>query len=249
MLTHCSLPCIYSGDAYTNGDLGVLLTKYFERRLGIHITTTMVRSLVETTTDVLRRQGMISAQQQQAVQNINGHTSRVTQEYYIRQARNDDVTYGRAVFDTIGGLQRSNQDNVTTAIVQPSRLEAALPVTPDTRSLDIPLHSGSSSSFLSPTSPIQSDQYPVKEWGTRHPDFALGFTQRCQWTPTEVQWIGRWIVKDTTDYPHMHSRISRCLKALNAEPPMWPWFHRNHVLNSARMRAGWDRYQLDYCDE
>ena len=190
---------------------------------------------------MLRRQGLISLQQQEAVQNINGHSSKITQEYYIRQTRNEDVSGGRAVFEAIANPQLQNVENVTAVTASsPTRQHVSSATAP---------HGAVVPFLFGTTTPVQPVQYSVKEWGTKHPDFALGIAQRCQWTPMEVQWIGRWIIKDTTDHPLMRNRVARCLKALHMEPTMWPWFHRNHVLNSARMRAGWDKYLAEESDE
>ena len=87
--------------------------------------------------------------------------------------------------------------------------------------------------------------YETKEWGSQHPDFNLSLSQRCTWTPTEVNWVGRWCTNDLLDNPSSSQRIvSRCLKAIHATPSAWPLFHRNHVLNSGRLKFGWEKFKM-----
>src|SRR5690606_14961576 len=60
-------------DGSPDAHIGLRLTAFFKKELRLHITTTSIRSLIETTFDTLHSQGVISTQQRASVSNINGH--------------------------------------------------------------------------------------------------------------------------------------------------------------------------------
>jgi hypothetical protein len=95
-------------------DVGKLVSNYFKRKLNISITTTNIRSLVETETETLFRNGMISKSERSAISLINGHTSQTTNDYYVRENMTQNVDQARNVFSYISnkGTNLLNQNNV-----------------------------------------------------------------------------------------------------------------------------------------
>jgi hypothetical protein len=86
-------------------DVGKLVSNYFKRKLNISITTTNIRSLVETETETLYRNGMISKSERSAISFINGHTSQTTNDYYVRENMNQHVDQARNVFSYISNKE------------------------------------------------------------------------------------------------------------------------------------------------
>ena len=64
--------------------LGRHVTEFFAPRLGIHITTTLIRVLVETTVEERYRSGEITLDQREAMSAISGHSSKIVKEHYLR---------------------------------------------------------------------------------------------------------------------------------------------------------------------
>jgi hypothetical protein len=95
-------------------DVGKLVSNYFKRKLNISITTTNIRSLVETETETLFRNGIISKSERSAISLINGHTSQTTNDYYVRENMTQNVDQARNVFSYISnkGTNLLNQNNV-----------------------------------------------------------------------------------------------------------------------------------------
>lgn len=93
---HTPLWLRYSGRP--EEQIGTCVTAFFTRVLALHITTTAIRSLVETSMSDLHDKGIITGQQLLSVQAINGHTSAVAKDYYIHKERGNDVTHARAAF-------------------------------------------------------------------------------------------------------------------------------------------------------
>lgn len=74
--------------------IGTYVTSFF-RPHGLHITTTGLRSLVETTADQREKLGMITHAERLAVSSINTHSSKITQDYYVRSNISQDVQLAR----------------------------------------------------------------------------------------------------------------------------------------------------------
>jgi hypothetical protein len=91
----------YEGAPYDSTKLGHLVTQYFKSTMGLHLTTTMIRSLWEIMADKAFKARAINAEQRSAIMNINGHTSQTTRDYYLRDAREQDARHGVEVRDAI----------------------------------------------------------------------------------------------------------------------------------------------------
>lgn len=97
--------------------VGKLVNWFFIRTLGLSVTTTSIRGLVETTMDQKYKAGQISEAEKIAVQNINGHSSEVTRDYYLYEDRVEDVHRARAAF-TAGVEDLGYADDVLAALVE-----------------------------------------------------------------------------------------------------------------------------------
>ena len=82
--------------------LGRLITLYFNsKNVNLHITTTSLRSLVESEASNLNRHGHISDGDFKLLQNINGHSEKTSEQYYIKQRAYDAVQSGNRIFKVI----------------------------------------------------------------------------------------------------------------------------------------------------
>jgi hypothetical protein len=103
-----------SGSKYSADALGRILTSFFNKALNLHITSTTIRSLMETHADQLMKRGEITEEERAAVMAINGHSSSTTKNYYIRQDRAANVRNSRAIFGRVPeteNLQSRNTAN------------------------------------------------------------------------------------------------------------------------------------------
>lgn len=98
-----------------------------------------------------------------------------------------------------------------------------------------------------PNRPDCESNWPAEEttdyrpWGTMHPSFnkvSKSMCQRAIWSDDELNYLGRWIDKFGTDNS---CRVARCLHHIYQDESATPIFHQIHVLNSGRLRAGFDR--------
>ena len=83
-----------------NDHLGRLITQYFAP-WSLHITSTTIRSLVETEANILKKRGDISSTDFSSLQNIGGHSEKTSEEYYIKERTCDDIEAGKRIFDKL----------------------------------------------------------------------------------------------------------------------------------------------------
>ena len=195
--------------------IGRLVTSYFKRTCGLRITTTMIRSVVEMATEDARQRGAITVQQQEATHRINGHSSQVVQDFYIRRNMEQSVRLGTAAFES---------------------LQVVAPVAPSDPVIANPVRTPS----ITPR--IVTPMLAIK-WGTAHPNYQEHPTaRRAEWTSAEVDYISSWYQQETVRVPGNDNMLSsRCLKAIIKDPAAWPIFHELHTLDSKRMRTGIDK--------
>ena len=64
------------------------------------------------------------------------------------------------------------------------------------------------------------------------------------WSEPELVYIARWYTNAVEDIPgNCNNMASRCLSAIRADPSARPIFHQLHVVDSARLRNGIERFQ------
>jgi hypothetical protein len=194
--------------------IGSKITNLFKKKLKLKITTTKIRSMVETEAKFLFDQGKISKIDRDSVSNINGHSSRTTESFYLQVDRDSDVKHGRTMFQLIQndiGLEELSTDEFIE--------------TPFDESWTPP-------------------QISMPEWGAKHPHYKIRQNMlRAKWSKEEIDYIGNWCTKKLQDNIEIRSIIiSLCWKHItnpNENAEAIPIFHEIHVLDSGRLRTGY----------
>lgn len=261
----------YRGE--TDLTIGKLVTTFFTRTCRVGVTTTAIRGLVETTMHKKYKAGEITDVQRSAVQNINGHTSEVTRDYYLLEDREEDVAQARDAFGgAFGGayggafgaafdeqqeehelgyvedvladlVNGSADDDVMEYTVPP--VDPLPPLSPLPRPLPLPLP------LKSPRAAPLSFSLPhtaTVDWGTSHPDYGTE-KATAQWTQNEKQYLGSWCTRFRERFPDTNNVVARCLKHLQSDPYAVAIFHAHHTLNSARLRNGLRQYTAEAEEE
>jgi hypothetical protein len=90
------------------------MTAFFNKSLNLHITSTTIRSLMETHADKMMKRGEITEEERTAVMTINGHSSSTTRNYYIRQDRAANIRNSRAIFGRLPETENTQSRSVST---------------------------------------------------------------------------------------------------------------------------------------
>ena len=73
-------------------------------------------------------------------------------------------------------------------------------------------------------------------WGAQHPDIQKVGAKRAVWSLAEKEWIRLWIEQ----HPEKVTGYAKCLADINADPSARDIFHPLHVLDSKRIRSGFE---------
>jgi hypothetical protein len=209
--------------------VGQRVTAFFKRHLQLHITTTAIRSLVETTMDTLHVQGRITAEQRASVHSINGHSGAVAKDYYIHKVRGEDVQHAREAFlemfdrsDDAAVDDDDNNDNNGPS----GHARSPQAVSVSARGPEPP------SSWQERTAPVAID------FGTAHPDYK-STSIKAHWTDEEKEYVGKWCARVLNENQFTCNVVAKCRAHILDDPAAWPIFHANHVLDSGRLRNGY----------
>jgi hypothetical protein len=176
------------------------VTRYFEKNISCHVTTTSIRSLIETEAEKMKAEGKITQSEREAVSTINGHSSKTTEDYYVKKNMRKTVSDSRNFFAQVTGIDDTN-------IFEENNLRIKAP-----------------------------------DWGSRHPDFGKNGIKHV-WTDEETNYLESIINKLLQNNNNKTNLMSRCLKFIRTDPSAIPIFHMDHILNSARLRSGWESIQ------
>jgi hypothetical protein len=219
---------------------GPRITQWIRNVMGLKMSSNKLRSLVETTSHRLAKEGKITPQARAAVCGINGHTSQVARNYYVREDRVEEVNTAR---DALGPAMFNTDINVFGPV---SSLSAGLPTRCGDESDSSDEEEGRKGSEHRRRSlKCATEKWPKRDtlqaadWGKDHPDYNKQLV-KFSWSDPEITHIVNWCEAKVAENPAAKAMIvSKCLKALQQDPEALKIFHVNHVLDSARLRAGY----------
>jgi hypothetical protein len=181
------------------------------------VTTTTIRTLVETTASQMMDNGAITKTQRTAIMNINGHSSQTTEDYYLLRDRWTDAKNGREMFNAI-------VSNLPAETPMTTENMDALPGTPP-HVLSNPQFSDVQMSL----SPWSRSSPVAKPWGILHPVPSTSETgatpRRVQWSPDELDYIAAWVEENEGD--SRDNQVSRCLAKIRSDPTARGMWHRD----------------------
>ncbi len=243
-------------DGDSDRKIGRKVTKFFEDKNGLHMTTTHIRSLFETTAEAALLRGDITASQRASVSSINGHSSAVVKDYYLKVRTAKDVQNARdavRAFNTpnayIGprgneNIIRNNLENHYDDMVVDEDDSDAHAINDDSDANTI--------SDDSDANAINNDEehllggYQITEyadWGTEHPDYDKPVGSKANWSKGELSYIHNAAKEMIRSHPRKTNIVARILLKIKADPLAMPLFHARHVLKSDRLRPGYKQIE------
>lgn len=149
------------------------------------------------------------------MESINGHSSAVVENYYLKLNRAEDVHQARALFQVDPSSPQRDRTAVTTSS---------------------PASTPTQSTFTTQTTFRPSDDLSHLKWGADHPDKNPTPT-KVTWSDSELEYIKEWQLNNVLDG---RNPIARCLNFIRDDSDARKIFHHHHVLNSARLRVGYN---------
>ena len=81
--------------------------------------------------------------------------------------------------------------------------------------------------------------------GALHPCLNEKSSRRVTWTDMEVQIVGKWCKQYESQHGHNNNVVSNCLKHLLSDTELRQHFHPHHLMDSTRLRWGYQKFQAD----
>jgi hypothetical protein len=222
----------YDGTPLT--DLGREVTHFFKSQLGVHVTTNTIRSLVETASEKLKNNGLISGEDRVAISNVNGHTGRTTMDYYVQQNRIADARLSNNVFhQIIGGDNEVDTGFVGGGVSNP----------PPPAVQDVIINNNDDHTYRPD---FNTNIYtlvapgPGTAWGSDHPNFGQRVS-RATWTETEIATVGTWCATKIRETPALRKQIVKhCYEyfTTTGRSNVVAIFHPLHIESATRLRHG-----------
>ena len=245
---------------------GRLVTDFFKRITDLHISVTTIRSVVATGAASLRGNGIITIEDLEGVSNTSGHSGATVLKYYKKQDRKRDMVNATEVHRKLLKPAHEHLDSSAENVFHaPLRATAAanndrrappnwtqpqpqplLSATADTESPVRATAAANNNNRRAP--PNWTLTHPVTVSvatscvGLKHPSFAES-GRHITWTDTEIHIIGTWCSRYMAQHPGNNQIVAGCLKYILNDNEVRQHFHPHHVMDSARLRWGWQKYQ------
>ena len=229
--------------------------------MNLHITTNTIRSIVETEMDALHEVGDITNAERNAIMNLNGHSSAITKDYYIRRDRSRDVKHALSAFTAIK-RQKIDSDSDSDEVFRPHLhrhrhsfidsdeetenyyrqpgLGGGVAQVQRERETDDPANA-TPKHFRDPEHKVVTT--------VAHRPFSIRSStnkvlSRNKWTDEEINFVGDWCSKTLLRNPENQNNIvARCLSYIQNHSDVATMFHPNHILSSGRLKHGLDSYK------
>ena len=239
------------------------LTAFFKRVTGLHITSTTIRSIVTTESASLRGNNLITAEEQDGVHHHSGHCGVTAKKFYQKQERLRDMANATTVHNKL-------LTTLPPADVDSNSSESELDADPDSDASDVSSITDTSDGVRFPffaaetdgmRSPVNRPSIAAETDGVRspatsvfprlsvdssvgrlHPSIA-GSGRTIPWTETEINIVGTWCKRYRSQHPGNSNVVAGCLRYILNDNDIRQHFHPHHVMDSARLRWGWQKYQ------
>jgi hypothetical protein len=81
--------------------ISCFVSKFFRKELNIMISPNKIRSLISTESQDLLDRGLITAAHKQSIENVSGHSSSITDAYYLKRSRTADAKRSQEAFSLL----------------------------------------------------------------------------------------------------------------------------------------------------
>ena len=235
------------------------LSNFFAQSLGLKITSTRIRSIVETCFEDLLDNGAISTAQRNAIQNVNGHSSQTMKDHYLKKSRRQDAENAFVafnVYDDLNGIINENLEvsdlgNDLNSFFENEMEFAGMETLNDSQTQNdlavYPISVVAANTTLAGVnqSEVISDTNMLSGVvGCKHPDYKKSEKQlRASWTDFEIQTVGQWCEQNKIVNPKWAKCIlAKCVQHIKNDPKLREHFHEFHIFDSGRLRHGWEAY-------
>jgi hypothetical protein len=229
-------------------DIGSKVTAYFQQKLNLHITITTIRSVVETEMSGAHDRGEISTTERTALMNLNGHSSAITKDYYVRRDRQKDVQHAVSAFSVLSASPENNDyDDYDDEGDENDQNDEVTPTLSSKKRNHFFADDGNDESdeVISPTRSVKQRNQLFADYEVNAPQNILNKTQtRVKWSTAEITFVGEWCLRTLSRNPaNQNNIVARCLEHIRSDLHIAEIFHPNHIVSSGRLKHGLECYK------
>jgi hypothetical protein len=190
---------------------------------------------------------MITPVQRDAIMNVNGHSSEITRDHYVRRSRRDDVINASIAMAAMGGageVEMSELFAIRSNIISSSgEVEMPDSVAISNNIIFSSSSSGDDASAIRADADSSSDDeenavaVAVAVVGVRSP-------QRVPWSAEEVEWVGKWCKTNAKESGTSRNIVARCYTYICENENIKNMFHPHHIEDSTRLYYGYKKYNM-----
>ena len=208
-----------------------------------------MRCLVETTAENACHNGTITKTERVSINALNGHNGKTSKDFYQKLQRERDVKESarfmeidHPAFECSKPISSPNSSHSSKVFTLPKR--GGIKVASVKISIPKILATASkNSAILEKEDDADIDEAVSRsEWGRLHTHYASA-SEKVPWSAEELEFIGQWTREAQRMGFTAHSIGNKCREALVLYyKDFHQYFHRAHVLTSARFVHGLRRY-------
>lgn len=211
----------YEGNRLTENKLGYYLTSFFRGKCNLQLSSDTCRALIETHAHEQQLAGHVSASENAAITSTNNHSSGTMKKYYLYE------------------------DSKKLARVGQVAMQRYLPIDKEEEDKDEDEDEEGHEAMEDDEPPREDDDEPPRRnsvIGSRHSVPAN--SPKAHWDEKELTHLNSCIEQVRAGYsvagvltPHL---MRDCLRIILHDDEARAIYHPRHVLNSARLRAGYE---------
>ena len=214
------------------------------------------------------RDGVISAKEKEAIHNINGHSSKTAKVEYVMADREDDVRVSRQLFQRLNPHSTNRCENNVDDFTMPDissddffqlfnddpqlQYNSSQHQQTNNNQYQYQHQQTNNNQYQYQHQQTNNNQYQIASnntqrfehapWGTAHEDYKKVNPTRVAWTKQEKEYLGKLATEKLKISPGINNLMANCLLSIKADPSAVPIFHPFHIVNSARLRPGYEAY-------
>ena len=166
---------------------------------------------------------------------LNGHSSAITKDFYVRQERSKDVEHAINAFATITS-PRQQANEMFNVSSDSDEFEPAVPSVVAKRKIAIV-------DEMEYDFPEATNTPPQKHHKPAADLITSAQQKRVKWSDEEINFVGQWCEKMLKQNPaNQNNIVSRCLAYIREHMSIAAIFHPNHIVSSGRLKHGLEAY-------
>ena len=187
--------------------------------------------------------------------NLNGHSSAITKDYYVRRDRQKDVQHAVSAFSVISASPENYGHDSEGDDYGNGQNDEVTPTLSSTKRNhffaddDVNDYGNDQNDEVTPTLSSKKRNHFFAEYENDKNDEVISPThsakqRRVKWSTAEITFVGEWCLRTLSRNPaNQNNIVARCLEHIRSDLQIAEIFHPNHIVSSGRLKHGLECYK------